>query len=131
MRYDIALIGIAVGLASASGCQKDWDDPEEVREHQREAAEERREIEDRLERSRAEDGEDHAEEVRDLRENIREERAEGLEDDREEVEELQEDLEDDDPAPAIDGEGAGPENAALEAIRGSGAGRDGEADTEQ
>jgi hypothetical protein len=120
MTLDILRITLATGLALAlaptAGC-KDWDDPEEVREHQREAADEREALEDRLERSRAEDRAAHAEEVEDIEDNVEEERAEDLEDDRAEVKELRDDLDDQDPKPALDGEGAGPDNAALEAIR--------------
>lgn len=116
MTMKIPLVALATGLTLTLGC-KDWDDPEAVEAHQQQAAEERREIEERLERSRDADLSAHEEEVEDIRDNVEEERAEDLADDQEKVEELKDDLDEDDPKPAIDGEGAGPDNAALEAIR--------------
>ena len=116
MTTKTSLVAIATGLTLTLGC-KDWDDPEEVREHQEQAAEEREALQDDLERARDEDRAAAEEEVDDLEDNIEEERAEDLADDRAEVKELKDDLDEGDPKPALDGEGAGPDNAALEAIR--------------
>lgn len=116
MTPKIPSIAIATGLMLTLGC-KDWDDPEKVEEHQEQAAEEREALQDNLERARDEDRAAAEEEIDDIEDNVEEERAEDLADDRAKVEELKSDLDEDDPKPALDGEGAGPDNAALEAIR--------------
>lgn len=109
----LLVLGLAGG--GVASC-KDWDDPEAVEEHQEEAKDEREEIQEALRERRAKEGEEHAEEVEQIRENIQEEREKDLADDRAEIRELKEDMKKE-AKPKLDGEGAGPDNQALEAIR--------------